>query len=95
MDTRLNFLSSTCEPGLATEVISEKMNTGFHLQVRRGPCPSAVLDLLHADVLDANLFSQDLNLLPEPVLFSLLSKLRVVVIQRELTGHARQFSDRG
>jgi len=33
--------------------------------------------LLHSGILDANLFSQELDLLPQPVLFSLLSKLTV------------------
>jgi len=44
---------------------------------RRIMGPSMRLQLFHSGILDANLFSQELDLLPQPVLFSLLTKLRV------------------
>jgi hypothetical protein len=53
---------------------------------RRVVRSSVRLDLLHAGILDANLLTQELDLLPQPTLFSPLSKLRVHALRRPALG---------
>src|SRR5262245_51953196 len=51
--------------------------------------PSMRLNLLHPGILDANLLTKELSLLPEPVHFGLLSKLGVQAIRGPTVGQCQ------
>jgi len=53
---------------------------------RRIMRPSVGLDMFHPGVLDADLLAQEQDLLPQPVLFSLLSKLRAHALRSPAMG---------
>ena len=56
---------------------------------------SVGFELLHAGILDANLFSQELDLLLKPIIFCLSSELTVHALRRPTLGQRQGGSGQG